>query len=114
MQKRGPGRPRGAKNKRTAEREQAMREAAAKVEAVLPDAFDGDAHALLIAVYKDTGLAMDLRVDAAKAAIRYEKPALSAIQAQVTGDVAAYVIGGAPMSEAEWAAAYGVNDGENG
>lgn len=72
------GRPPGAKNKRTAEREQQMARAAQAVEMALDDAFDGDAHALLMAVYKDKGLELPLRIDAAKAAIRYEKPALAA------------------------------------
>lgn len=72
------GRPPGAKNKRTQEREQKTAEAAAQIaEALGPEAFDGDAHAFLVAVYKNPGNELNHRIDAAKAAIRYEKPALN-------------------------------------
>jgi hypothetical protein len=55
----------------------------------MPGVFEGDAHALLMAAYKDPALPMDLRVDAAKAAVRYEKPALSSVdmRAAVRRDV---------------------------
>ena len=84
------GRPPGSKSARTVEREKAMAEAAKAVEGTLPEAFTGDAHTLLMTVYKDLTKPIDLRVDAAKAAIRYEKPALSAVEAQVdlTGELA--------------------------
>ncbi len=71
------GRPKGAKNKRTAAREKAVSAVSSALSNVIDGAFHGDAHALLMAVYKDPKNQMDLRVDAAKAAIRYEKPALS-------------------------------------
>jgi hypothetical protein len=75
------GRPRGAKSSRTVEREQQMREAAVLITQALGDtAFDGDAHELLMAVYKDTAHPLLTRIDAAKAAIAYEKPRLQAIQ----------------------------------
>ena len=77
------GRPKGQKNKRTAEREEAMAEASRSIAATLPNAFEGDAHALLMAVYKDPSNDIDLRVDAAKAAIRYERPALANIESNV-------------------------------
>jgi hypothetical protein len=55
----------------------------AKVEAAaqaiaesLPDAFAGDAHALLMSVYKDTNQPLPIRLDAAKSAIGFEKPRL--------------------------------------
>jgi hypothetical protein len=38
-------------------------------------------------VYKDPSKEMALRIDAAKAAIRYEKPALSTIEARVEATV---------------------------
>jgi hypothetical protein len=47
------------------------------------DAFEGDAHALLAAVYKDPAQPMELRMEAAKAAIGYEKPRLAAIDGNV-------------------------------
>lgn len=74
------GRPKGAKNKRTQERMRAMQASAKAIEAALPEAFDGDAHDLLVAVYKNPQHEWNLRVDAAKAAIRYEKPALSTVE----------------------------------
>jgi hypothetical protein len=81
------GRPPGSKSKRTVEREQAMSEAAKTIEEALEGAFEGDAHALLMVVYKDPSKEMALRIDAAKAAIRYEKPALSTIEAKVEATV---------------------------
>jgi hypothetical protein len=73
------GRPAGAKNKITREREQAMREAAEKLADVLPGAFQGDAHAFLMTVYKDPQMPIERRIDAAKAAVGYEKPKLAAV-----------------------------------
>jgi hypothetical protein len=82
------GRPPGAKNRRTEKREQATAEAAEQIADALGDAaFGGDAHALLMAVYKDPQHEWNLRVDAAKAAIRYEKPALSSVEAKLDADV---------------------------
>jgi hypothetical protein len=83
------GRPPGARNRKTLETEQATVEAAAIISEVIPNAFDGDAHALLMTVYKDPLKEWPLRVDAAKAAIRYEKPALAS--AQLTAEVNATV-----------------------
>jgi hypothetical protein len=73
------GRPLGAKNRRTAEREAAAKAAAETIGQAVDGAFEGDAHAFLMAVYKDPGKPDDVRLDAAKAAIRYEKPALAAV-----------------------------------
>ena len=74
------GRPKGAKNTRTKKREQDARRAAAAIEAVIPEAFAGDAHAYLMAIYKDPTKEDAVRMDAAKAAIRYEKPTLSPVE----------------------------------
>lgn len=60
-----------------------MESAAAAISAVIDKPFEGDAHALLMAVYKDPKHDLALRVDAAKAAIKFEKPALSSVQAAV-------------------------------
>lgn len=85
---RGRGRPPGAKNKRTQEREQRATEAARQItEALGADAFDGDAHAFLVAVYKNPLNEFAHRLDAAKAAIRYETPALSSVEAKVEAEV---------------------------
>ncbi len=78
-ERRGGRRP-GAKNKRTLAREQAQAEIAVKIAAALgADAFDGDAHALLVAVYKDPAQPTELRMEAAKAAIGFEKPRLASV-----------------------------------
>jgi hypothetical protein len=48
----------------------------AKRKAALP--FTGDAHALLVMIYQDQTLPLALRLEAAKAAIPFEKSALAA------------------------------------
>ena len=75
------GRKPGTKNKRTVVLERARAENAMKItEALGKQAFDGDAHALLTSVYKDESKPIELRVHAAKAAIGYEKPRLTAVE----------------------------------
>jgi hypothetical protein len=81
------GRPKGAKNKRTEESLEAMKATAEQLAEVLPGCFEGDSHALLMAVYKDTSKDLAMRLDAAKAAIGYEKPRLAAVTADVKADV---------------------------
>ena len=84
------GRKRGTKNKRTTERERALAETAVKItQALGASAFDGDAHALLTAIYKDAVQPIELRMDAAKAAIGYEKPRLAAVEGKVEGRMSA-------------------------
>ena len=51
-----------------------------EIAATLPDPFEGDAHALLTAVYKDPRIEILVRLDAAKAAAPYEKPRLATMQ----------------------------------
>jgi type II secretory pathway component PulM len=78
------GRQRGTKNKRTQEREKATAAASAKIADVLGSvAFVGDAHALLMSVYKDIGQPLSARIDAAKAALPFEKPRLSTVDAKI-------------------------------
>lgn len=103
------GRQPGTKNKRTVEREEAARAAAAAVEAVIPDAFDGDAHAFLIAVYKDPSQPMEMRLDAAKAAVRFEKPALGAIDVTSMGEQVTFAISAEPIDREgdEWLVKHG-------
>jgi len=74
------GRIAGTRNKKTAEALAAQTELAAKLAAVLPGAFDGDAHALLIATYKDPAQPMELRIKAALGALPYEKPRLASVE----------------------------------
>jgi hypothetical protein len=74
------GRPKGAKNKRTVEREATLKEMAATIEEAVEGAFGGDALAYLTSIYKDPAKPDNLRMDAAKVAIRYERPALAPIE----------------------------------
>jgi hypothetical protein len=85
------GRPLGAKNRRTKAVEAATEQAALKIAEAIDGAFEGDAHALLMTVYKNPLNEMALRIDAAKAAIRYEKPALSSVDSKLDADVRAKV-----------------------
>ena len=78
------GRPAGALNKRTKAVAKAVEQAATTLAAIIPDAFPGDAHAYMMSIYKDPSLPQELRLDAAKAAARYEKPALSSVTATLT------------------------------
>jgi len=68
------GRSKGRPNNRTLERQEAAAETVALIGEVVPDAFAGDAHAFLVAVYKDPRVEPLARKDAAKAALPYEKP----------------------------------------
>lgn len=77
---RARGRPRGARNRRTKEIIQLGQAAAAAIENAIPDAFIGDAHTLLMTVYKNPTFDMAVRLDAAKAAAPYEKPKLASTE----------------------------------
>ena len=70
------------------------------------DLFDGDAHAFLMLTYKDKSLPHNLRLDAAKAAIRFEKPALTAVDAHSTMENTQYIISDEPMPIEEWVAKF--------
>jgi hypothetical protein len=72
------GRKRGSRNKKTLLLEREGRDVIEK--ALGQNAFDGDAHALLVLVYKNLELPLELRMDAAKAAIRFEKAVLAAVE----------------------------------
>jgi hypothetical protein len=68
------------------ERERAVAAAARRITAALGDeAFQGDAHAFLMAVYKDPRQPAELRLEAARAAIGFEKPRLAAVEAKIDG-----------------------------
>jgi hypothetical protein len=73
------GRQKGSRNKRTQEREAATAAAMALIGGTIPDAFAGDAHAFLMSVYKNPEIDLHSRLDAAKAALPYEKPRLQAV-----------------------------------
>lgn len=75
----GSGRKKGSRNKATVNREQRMREVALALSAEIAHVFEGDSHALLMAIYKNEDLPLSTRLDAAKAAIPFEKPRLNAI-----------------------------------
>ena len=74
------GRPKGARNKRTQEIIELGQAAATAIENAIPDAFVGDAHTLLMAVYKNPAFDMAIRLEAAKAAAPYEKPKLASTE----------------------------------
>lgn len=76
------GRQKGTPNKRTKAVKEAVAAVAEQIVSDIEGAFSGDAHALLMTVYKDPLHEWSLRIDAAKAAIRFEKPALSNIDAK--------------------------------
>jgi uridylate kinase len=61
-----------------------MHELAESVAQTIPNAFQGDAHALLVAVYRDPRFSWETRIDAAKAAIRFEKPMLASATVDAT------------------------------
>lgn len=81
------GRAKGVPNKRTTELEAKMKEQAEKIAQALPNAFEGDAHAFLMTVYKDPELPIDVRLDAAKAAAPFEKPKLASVDNKLSGNV---------------------------
>jgi hypothetical protein len=82
------GRQRGTKNKRTLERERALAATSARIANALgPASFSGDAHTLLVTIYGDTLQPISLRLDAAKAALPYEKPRLSTVDAKIESTV---------------------------
>lgn len=82
------GRKKGTPNKRAAQFVAKVQECAAAIEGALgPNAFEGDAHAFLMTVYKDTAQPLALRLDAAKAAAPFEKPKLANVDQKLSGNV---------------------------
>ena len=60
---------------------------AEKISATLgSEVFHGDAHALLMTVYKDLKQPIGLRIEAAKAALPYEKPRLASIENKIVDE----------------------------
>jgi len=99
------GRVAGTPNKR--KRQAVVAEAIARVGETIPDAFAGDAHALLIATYKNPNLDLHVRLEAAKAngpAQRSVIETVQAIEREIEAQVAAKdkaVATKRPMSELE-------------
>jgi len=85
------GRSKGAKNKRTEKLQAEVAKVAASIEHTVPNAFSGDAHAYLMRVYKDPAKADNLRIDAAKAAVQYEKPKLATTDLKHSGEISGVV-----------------------
>jgi|SRR6476660_9686610 hypothetical protein len=98
------GRQKGSKNKRTLLIENNTRQLLDHAGQILGEgAFEGDAHALLVQIYKNTHLPLELRLHAAKAAIRFEKPALAPVDSRGTFENVHYVVSDTPMTIEEWA-----------
>ena len=101
------GRQKGSKNKRTLLQEERTRALLDNAKEIIGgDLFEGDAHAFLMLTYKDKSLPHSLRLDAAKVAIRFEKPALTAIDANNTIEKVHYAISDQPMTNEEWVAKF--------
>jgi hypothetical protein len=81
------GRKAGTPNKRTVALRTATATAAEQIHATLgSQVFHGDAHALLMTVHKDLSQPIGLRMEAAKAALPYEKPRLASIENKVVDE----------------------------
>lgn len=80
------GRQKGTSNKVTSARREHIQKVAREIGEVIPGAFEGDAHAFLMAIYKNPINDMALRLDAAKAAVGYEKPKLAAVDMKAEVD----------------------------
>ena len=76
----GAGRKRGSTGEKTIARATRVKEVAKAIEQTIAGAFVGDSHDFLMTIYKDPNQPLPLRLDAAKAAIGYEKPKLAAIE----------------------------------
>ena len=81
------GRKAGTPNKRTVALQTATATAAEQISATLgSEVFHGDAHALLMTVYKDLKRPIGLRMEAAKAAMPCEKPRLASIENKIVDE----------------------------
>ncbi len=85
----GSGRRKGSESIRRKLTPDQMAKVSEAVKGVIPNAFEGDAYALLASVYKNPDLDLPLRMKAAETAIGYERPKLSAVE--MKADVVAQV-----------------------
>jgi hypothetical protein len=79
------GKKKGSRNKKTILRIEQMKLAAEKM--ANEDGsrvFAGDAHALLMTCYKNEDLPIEFRARCAEAALKFEKPALQAVDSSIT------------------------------
>jgi hypothetical protein len=72
------GRRPGSPNRDTTKRTAYVKAALARFEAEVPAAFSGDAVAFMQLIYRDPNQELSVRIDCAKAASRFERPALAA------------------------------------
>lgn len=74
----GTGRPKGSKNKSTLAKQEAIAKAIEVMRQVFgKDEFKGDSHDLLTLIYKCPEFPFDVRVDAAKACLPYDRVRLN-------------------------------------
>jgi hypothetical protein len=73
------GRPRGSRNPNTKTRREAAQQIVQRFQIDHPDAFPGDAVSLMQCIYCDASLPVEIRLDAASKAARFERPALAAV-----------------------------------
>ena len=91
----GAGRPKGSIDKRVRTALEAGRETVRRV--LGKDAFEGNALALFQVVYRDVNQPLELRIEAAKAAIPYESARLQVMEARV----GIHTLASRQLSEAE-------------
>jgi hypothetical protein len=72
------GRRPGSPNRDTTKRTAYVKAAIVRFEAEVPEAFIGDAVAFMQLIYRDPNQELSVRLDAAKAASRFERPTLAA------------------------------------
>ena len=61
-----------------------MQVVAKKLKQAVPDVFEGDGVAYMQSVYRDPSFPLELRLDAAAKAARFERPTLAAVAMQQT------------------------------
>lgn len=84
------GRTKGTPNKKSAAFRAAQADAARRLSELIPVA-DLDALTLLQAIYRSPEFDLPLRIEAAKQAIRFERPALSSVDSKLSGEISTYV-----------------------